>query len=232
MKIKEQAQELASLLGATSPQATVVTSQSTEQVVDETPEELAPEPAFQFDYNKVKRYYQKKAKESIKKIVRVVINNPDIIDKSFIVDKIEQDAEQLAQLYYQQRKTEVMQEANMESVRTGNISPRMFETFNLLGKNLMDIAKQISDFQISIKENYAKIKFDALDDIPTPGNLIETSDSNQLGKNNIFKNTKEVNLALMEERKRRMIESRIESKEADFEEIKEYEEKEKEDKIK
>lgn len=202
MKVKEHANELKSLLGVpelTSAPTTIIPTNT--DIVDETPEELVPEPIFEFDYNKVKKYYFKKAKESIKKIVRVVISDSEMIDKSFIADKIDQDAEQLAQLYYQQRKTEVMQEANMESVRTGNVSPRMFETFNLLGKNLMDIAKQISEFQISIKENYSKIKFDSIEDVP----MLNSSEGETLQiptETRVFKNTKDMNLKMIEARKK------------------------------
>lgn len=213
MKIKEHAQELKSLLGVdtTEPIPQIIPPSS--DIVDETPEELEPEPIFEFDYNKVKKQYFKKAKESIKKIVRVVINDSEMIDKSFIADKIDQDAEQLAELYYQQKKTEVMQEANMKSVQSGNISPRMFETFNLLGKNLMDIAKQISEFQIAIKENYSKIKFDSIEEQPMMFNNSE--EMKALPKEtSVFKNTKEMNLSLIEARKKLL------STEAKFEEVK------------
>lgn len=199
MKIKEHANELKSLLGVQELSSVSSIVPESTSIVDETPEELTPEPIFEFDYNKVKKFYFKKAKESIKKIVRVVINDSELIDKSFIADKIDQDAEQLAQLYYQQRKTEVMQEANMESVRTGNVSPRMFETFNLLGKNLMDIAKQISEFQISIKENYSKIKFDSIEDTPMIGTASESVTVPT--EMRVFKNTKEMNNKLIEARK-------------------------------
>lgn len=216
MTIKEEAQELATLLGANSPSQAIVPQN--QDIVDETPEELVPEPAFTFNYEKEKKYFKKKARESIKKIVRAVIHDAEFVDKSFIADKIEQDAEQLANLYYQQRKTEVMQESNMESVRTGNISPRMYETFNMLGKNLMDIAKQISEFEISIKDNYAKIKFDSIDDGPNP--MLLANENEQLAitsETNVFKNTKEVNASLREQRKKRLMENK--AKEADFKEV-------------
>lgn len=211
MKIKDEAKELASLLGVASPQQPVT---ETPPAVDESTEELEPEPVFSFNYEKNRRYYKRKAKESIKKIVRVVIRDSELIDKSFIADKIEQDAEQLGQLYYQQRKHEVMQEANMESVRTGNVSPRMFETFAGLGKNLMDINKQIAEFQISIKENYAKIKFDSIDDAPV--GLPTADETKALAADGVFRNSKELNASLLEKRKEMMTKLKA-AKEAEFE---------------
>lgn len=224
MKIKEQAQELASLLGATSPQAQVSPQPSTNQVVDDPTEELAPEPAFDFNYEKVRKFYQKKAREEVKKIVKVVIAGDELKDDSFlsfVSDKMNQDSEQLAHLYYQYRKMEVMQEANMKSVQAGNISPRMFEVYTQMDKALSDLSKQISEFQISIKDNYAKIKFDAIEDLPSAGLPSGNSEDSKLITGNVFKNTKELNMAMMEQRKRIMIQK---SQEVKFEEVKEIEE--------
>ena len=139
---------------------------------------------------------------------------------SFVSDKMNQDSEQLAHLYYQYRKMEVMQEANMKSVQAGNISPRMFEVYTQMDKALSDLSKQISEFQISIKDNYAKIKFDAIDDLPVAGLSSGNSEDSKLITGNVFKNTKELNMAMMEQRKRLMIQKNQEVK---FEEVKEGE---------
>lgn len=218
MKIKEQAQELQALLSSTSkpqePQAVVG------NVVDDTPEELEPEPLFEINYDKCKRGFIQKAKNSIKKIVRAVINNPDVVDFDFIKDKIEQDAEQLGFLYHQQKLHELTQQAGIESVRTGNISPRMIEVIATVGKNLMDISKQIAEFQISIKENYAKIKFDSIEDrgFSPAGSLSSDSDGNkELEDQNIFIGSKSLNQSIQEQ-KRALI---AKAQEAKFEEVKE-----------
>ena len=218
MKIKEQAQELQALLSSTSkpqePQAVVG------NVVDDTPEELEPEPLFEINYDKCKRGFIQKAKNSIKKIVRAVINNPDVVDLDFIKDKIEQDAEQLGFLYHQQKLHELTQQAGIESVRTGNISPRMIEVIATVGKNLMDISKQIAEFQISIKENYAKIKFDSIEDrgFSSAGALSSDSDGNkELEDQNIFIGSKSLNQSIQEQ-KRALI---AKAQEAKFEEVKE-----------
>ena len=223
MKIKEQAQELASLLGATSPQTQISLQPSTHQVVADPTEELAAEPAFDVNYEKVRKFYQKKAREEVKKIVKVVIAGDELKDDSFlsfVSDKMNQDSEQLAHLYYQYRKMEVMQEANMKSVQAGNISPRMFEVYTQMDKALSDLSKQISEFQISIKDNYAKIKFDAIDDLPVTGISSGNSEDSKLITGNVFKNTKELNMAMMEQRKRLMIQK---TQEVKFEEVKEGE---------
>lgn len=218
MKIKEQAQELQALLNnTTKPQETQVPASD---VVDSAPEELDPEPLFEINYDKCKRGFIQKAKNSIKKIVRAVINNPDVVDFDFIKDKIEQDAEQLGFLYHQQKLHELTQQAGIESVRTGNISPRMIEVIATVGKNLMDISKQIAEFQISIKENYAKIKFDSIEDrgFSSAGALTSNNEgSKELEDQNIFIGSKSLNQSIQEQ-KRALI---AKAQEAKFEEVKE-----------
>lgn len=211
MKIKEEAQELQALLNATK---TDVQSQS---IVDSTPEELEQEPLFDINYEKCKRSFIQKAKSSIKKIVRAVIKNPDAVDMEFVRDKIDQDAEQLGFLYYQQKLHELTQQSGIESIRTGNVSPRMLEVIATVGKNLMDISKQIADFQISIKDNYAKIKFDSIEDQGF-GGLIGTEQeaSKELEDKNIFIGSKNLNISIQEQ-KRALI---AKAQEASFEEVK------------
>lgn len=163
MKVKEEANELAALVSAST-----MSSSSISDDIDDTPEELEPEPLFDIDYKKCKKGFVKKAKNSIIKIVRAVIRDSKDVDLQFLMDKIEQDAENLAQLYYQQKLCELIQQANVESVRTGNISPRMIEVFTNLSTKITDTQQQIAQFQISIKENYAKIKFDAMEEAELP----------------------------------------------------------------
>lgn len=217
MKIKEQAKELQELLNAANIKVSNEDISGSE-VVDDIPDELEPEPIFDINYDKCKRDFIKKARNSIKKIVRVVITDPNMIDYSFISDKIDQDADQLGFLYYQQRLHELIQQANMESIRTGNVSPRMIEVFTTVGKNLMDITKQIADFQISIKDNYAKIKFDAIEDVdftkalPSSSN---TEEENEMEKNNIFIGGKNLNKSIQEQKKALI----AKAQEAKFEEV-------------
>lgn len=216
MKIKEEAQELQALLNSTTKPVSVAPDTD---VVDSTPEELEPEPLFDINYDKCKRGFMQKAKNSIRKIVRAVISDPSSVDMDFIKDKIDQDAEQLGFLYYQQRLHELTQQSGIESVRTGNVSPRMIEVIATVGKNLMDISKQIAEFQISIKENYAKIKFDSIEDRGfSHAGMIENSQegSKELEEQNIFIGSKGLN-KLIQEQKKALI---AKAQEAKYEEAK------------
>lgn len=157
MKIKEETEELKSLINATSSTSDAV---SKELGSSSLPTELEdPEPIFEIDYSKEMKEAKGKAKASIKVLVSSIVSK-DFLNSSYIKDKINQDAEQLGKLFYQQRMIEIMQEANMNSVGKGNVSARMIEVFTLLSKNHSDISKQISDFQTSIRKSYIDIVLD------------------------------------------------------------------------
>ena len=110
-------------------------------------------------------------------------------------------------LYYQQECIDTMLKANMQSVGQGNISPRMFETFTQMSKNYSDITAQISQFQISIRENYAKIKFDMMEDGDTgfngaalPGNVNNDQQASLESQNIFIQAAKKRHLKEMQEK--------------------------------
>lgn len=156
MKIKDESKELSDLLQATARENSFVSSQLEES---ELPEELQPEPVFEFDYDKQMRVARKAARKSIVKIVKSVVPE-NFANSDYIKEKIDEDADQLGKLYYQQLTIETMQKANMEAVSKGNLSPRMFEVFTQLSKNHSDIAKQITEHQIVLRKTYIDIVFD------------------------------------------------------------------------
>lgn len=156
MKIKDESKELSDLLQATAKENSFVSSQLEDS---ELPEELQPEPVFEFDYDKQMKVARKAARKSIVKIVKSVVPE-SFADSDYIKEKIDEDADQLGKLYYQQLTIETMQKANMEAVSKGNLSPRMFEVFTQLSKNHSDIAKQITEHQIVLRKTYIDIVFD------------------------------------------------------------------------
>lgn len=183
MKIKEEKKELDDLLKSSAGN-----NITTDVSLDENPEELKEKPLFVFKYNKENKKYHIQARNSVRKIVSAVVKKKEYIDTDFIQDKIEQDAKQLGNLYYQQAMILAVQQSNMESIKNGNNSPRMYETFTYLSKSYSDISLQISQFETTIKENYSKIKFDMMDDIGCDDQKTISTDGNQ--KKNIYLGTK------------------------------------------
>lgn len=154
MKAKDESKELQDLINLAS-----LSFDQAKSIIDMNPEELEPEPAFEIDYKKEKKKYKKRARKDVLHLVQSIVPN-DVIESPIIQNKIEQDTVQLANLYWQQKMIEIVEQANMDSIGQGNLSPRMFEVFTQISKNHSDIAKQIADFQVTMRKNYNEMKWD------------------------------------------------------------------------
>lgn len=114
---------------------------------------LNPEPAFNINYKATQKQCIKKAKEQLLKMIKEII--PTILQNSgMILDKVEQDAEQLGNLYYEYTKTDKVIQANMNAISRGEISPRLFEVYAKLSKQQSDLATQITNTQNTMRKNY------------------------------------------------------------------------------
>lgn len=152
MKIKEESKAVENLLMA----APAVPPEITDQVPFELED---PEPVFTVDYVKEMKSALKKARNSIKTMLKSSIPS-NYLDDEYIKDKIEQDAESLGRLYYQQRIIEIVEQANVDAIGSGNISARLIEVFNQTAKSLSDIADQINKMQVSLRKAYIDIVLD------------------------------------------------------------------------
>lgn len=114
---------------------------------------LSPDPVFKLNFKSSQKQCVKKAKDQLLKIVKEVV--PSILQNStMILDKIEQDAEQLGNMYYESLKTEKVIQANMDALGRGEISPRLFEVYAKLSKQQSDLAQQIVNVQNAMRKNY------------------------------------------------------------------------------
>ena len=114
---------------------------------------LNPEPVFKINYKSTEKQCVKKAKEQLMKIVKEVV--PTILQNStMILDKVEQDAEQLGHMYYESIRTDKVIQANMDALGRGEISPRLFEVYAKLSKQQSDLAQQITIAQNNMRKNY------------------------------------------------------------------------------
>ena len=93
------------------------------------------------------------------KIVKEVV--PNILQNStMILDKVEQDAEQLGHMYYESIRTDKVIQANMDALGRGEISPRLFEVYAKLSKQQSDLAQQITIVQNNMRKNYIDMYLD------------------------------------------------------------------------
>ena len=120
---------------------------------------LNPEPVFKINYKSTEKQCVKKAKEQLMKIVKEVV--PNILQNStMILDKVEQDAEQLGHMYYESIRTDKVIQANMDALGRGEISPRLFEVYAKLSKQQSDLAQQITIVQNNMRKNYIDMYLD------------------------------------------------------------------------
>lgn len=156
MTLKEERKDLQNLLNAT----TGVNLTPQENTQPSTPiEEIEAEPLFEFDWDAENKKIRKRARQTIKKIVDLVLPK-EIQNVSYIEDKMEQDEITLTALYTQQRASEVMQRSILESTAKGNNAPRMYEVFGQLSEKLMSINKQIIATETQLRKTYIDLKSD------------------------------------------------------------------------
>lgn len=206
MKARDESKELEKLI-----QSSGLSFDQCKTIIDKDPEELEPEPAFEVDYEKEKKSCMKHARQDIKFLVQSVVPN-DVINSPVIRNKIDQDAIQLGKLYWQQKMIETVLEANMDSIGRGNLSPRMFETFTQISKNHSDIAKQIADFQVTMRKNYNEMKWDIRSKKDDDMNVQQLESGNKVKiiaeqKNeNMYLGSRDIISTLSEFKKQKMLE--------------------------
>lgn len=153
MNIKDNKAELEKILNLTNTDIPLPGTGGS-GMDDDLPE---PEPLFDIDYNKEDRKYRRKARRTVTRLIQHMIPT-EYFEEDYIKDKMEQDIDTLANLYWQYEMNKVMIKANMEGTRIGGGSPRMYETFVQLSKNMNEINKQILQTETVIRQTYVMIK--------------------------------------------------------------------------
>lgn len=181
---------------------------------------LSTEPAFKINYKATQKQCIKKAKDQLMKIVKEVV--PSMLQNStMIVDKVEQDAEQLGNLYYEYTKTDKVIQANMDALGRGEISPRLFEVYAKLSKQQSDLANQITNTQNAMRKNYIDTYLDLQQKDETDEHLSITSKKTEVKaigpepiseNGNVMVGTDNISKMLAERKKQALI--------AKFEEVK------------
>lgn len=118
------------------------------------PEELHdPDPLFTVEHEQIIDTNEIKAKQSIKQIVNSIV--PEAYqDNPIIKDKIEQDAQQLGQLYYQQSMNNVMIKTIMDTIAKGDTTAKLFDSYTKLMSIAKDLNKQINEMQNQFRKYY------------------------------------------------------------------------------
>ena len=162
-KLKEQKQDLEALLAAATGGNTKSAGQPANvSVAIDIIEDIPNEPLFTIDKEDEMKKIRKKARNSIKEIARAVLTK-DVLKTPAIQDKIETDASSLVGLYWQIRVNIIMQDAMVDSIAKGNMSPRMIEVFTNLSDKIASLEKQLLATQVQIRKNYIDYKSDIME---------------------------------------------------------------------
>lgn len=190
-----KAKDIAAQLGNLAASATSTGSYNDIDV--DIPEELQePDPIFVVEHEKVIESSLKKATKSVKFIVNSVV--PEIYHTNPIInDKIEQDAEQLSQLYYQQSMNNVMIKTIMDTIANGDTSAKLFDSYTRLMAMAKDFNKQITELQNQFRKYYIDTYLDLQH--KEDEDMIIEENSVSKGSNKTLKNNSKKELTYNEE---------------------------------
>lgn len=110
-------------------------------------------PAFEMNYKSIKKQCIKKAKDSIKLLVKDIVPE-NMQQTAIILDKINQDAEQLGNLYYEYEKNDKVVQALMDAIARGEINAKLFDVYTKFSKINQDLSRQITDTQNQLRKYY------------------------------------------------------------------------------
>lgn len=172
---------------------------------------LNPEPVFELNYKSTQKQCVKKAKQQLQIIVKEVV--PKLLqNSSMIIDKINQDAEQLGQLYYQAICSDKILQACMETIARGETQARLFEVYAKLSSQQENLTTKITETQNQMRKYFIDTYLDLQqkdeqDDMMTDNKLaIEAPQDEEITfKGNTFLGTENTVKLIAEKKKQAMI---------------------------
>jgi len=210
MKIKDEREELEKMINASTGDTDANT-----QPPSDTPE-LAMDPAFDIDFDKLQKECDKKAKKMITNATGFMLTDDLVKDNPYLKNKMQVDMISLAGMLYQLEVNKTMQTALMEEVRAGALHPRMFEVFGQLSKTIGELNKQLLQTVEAIKVTYRDLKNDIREKNQDMAAIGEGSLSRSdkgivaLGTKELIKETKKLKAAQIQEEQIQDIEEIIE----------------------
>lgn len=154
MKIKDEREELEKMIKKSSE---AIDQNSAPEQVDP---ELKMEPTFDINYEKLRKNCQRKARRMIKNATGLMLTDDMVKSNPYLRSKMQVDILSLTGLLYQLQVNETMQQSLMESVRSGQEHPRMYEVFAAQSKTIGDLNKQLLQTVEAIKITYKDVKGD------------------------------------------------------------------------
>jgi len=156
MKVKDERNQLESLLGTASNSIGNNNPAPDENVI----EELKTEPTIGINFDDLRKECANEARIMVNNSIKFILPDDMIKGNEYLKDKIEVDIMSLSGMIYQLRTNEAMQKVLMNEVDKGLINPRMFEVFGQLSKTIGELNKQLLQTVEAIKSTYKDAKED------------------------------------------------------------------------
>ena len=159
MRIKDERNQLESLLGTASNNIGNDNPAPNEKVI----EELKTEPTIGIDFDKLRIQCTNDARIMVNNSLKFILPKNMIEGNKYLEDKIEIDIISLSGMIYQLRSNEAMQKVIMNEVDRGLVNNKMFDSFTQLSKTIGELNKQLLGTVEAIKSTYKDAKNDILE---------------------------------------------------------------------
>jgi len=114
---------------------------------------LEAEPLFEMNYDDTKESCIKKAFDQLSVLVKGIVPIA-LQDSKIILEKVKQDADQLGILYYEYEKGDKIERALMDSIRRGETTNKMFDSYTKLNAQMTALSDQITTLQNQMRKYY------------------------------------------------------------------------------
>lgn len=111
-------------------------------------------------YDNIQDKSHKKAVKTIHSLLKFYLSEEIILEEEYIRAKLELDTLSLSKLLFLMETSERSIKKLMETIDSGDLSPRMFEVLGGLQKTLLDIIKSQTMFMIASEENMKRLSRD------------------------------------------------------------------------
>lgn len=190
---------------STKSTQTVVSGPST---VDTANEIMEPEPVITYDYDAEMKEIKKKARRTVSYLSKLILPK-DMLEEDYVKDKIEQDIQTLAELYWTRRSNELMKLSAMDSIAKGNTAPRMYDVYKDITSQINENNKQLLATEDNLRKTYLELKYEiqrkrveeASEHQPKQQNVVQQENKEDRIAVEAFTGTKSI-IEVMKERQR------------------------------
>lgn len=120
---------------------------------------LEPEPVVEYDYDAEMKELRKVARRTVMSLAKLILPK-DMLNEDYVKNKIEQDVQTLAELYWTRRSNEIMKLSAMDSIAKGNTAPRMYDVYKDLTVQINENNKQLLATEDNLRKVYIDLKYE------------------------------------------------------------------------